>query len=307
MNISSHSDELYFSIVVPTYNRADLIKETLVQIQKQTFTNFEIIVVDDGSTDGSGEVISIIANTDSRIKYYFKENGERAAARNFGLKKASGKYVVFFDSDDIMLEDHLAELHAATIKKPEYNFLATKYSIKRGGQIVDSDISSLAQGKYNYKSFLLGNFLACNICIKKDNKQLIPFVEDRKYAIMEDWMFMLSNLKNDHLYLIDKTTIVMVDHPDRSMANNKLVIERRALATEWIEKHVDLSKDEVRLLKGYSSLFSAIHYYLDYNRYKAILYNWRALMLLGIKKNVMISFVKFILGKKIIDKVKYVF
>src|SRR5687768_455415 len=99
--------EPFISVVVPSYNRADLIAKTIISLQKQTYSNYEIIIVDDGSTDGTEEVIKEIL--DKRTFYVRKENAERAVARNFGAKLAKGEYVNFFDSDDIALENHLQE------------------------------------------------------------------------------------------------------------------------------------------------------------------------------------------------------
>ncbi len=95
-----------FSIVIPTYNRSQLIPLTLDSVLEQTFFDFEIIVVDDGSTDTTGNTIARYL-ADSRIKYYKIGNSERGAARNYGATKSNGQYVTFLDSDDIFLPWHL--------------------------------------------------------------------------------------------------------------------------------------------------------------------------------------------------------
>src|SRR6187402_5348 len=97
----NRSNELFFSIIVPTYNRSGFIKDTIYSLVGQTFKNFEVIVVDDGSTDNTAEIIKELQLTDERIKYFYKTNGERGAARNYGIKKAQGGYITFLDSDDI--------------------------------------------------------------------------------------------------------------------------------------------------------------------------------------------------------------
>jgi len=86
----------FFSIVIPTYNRAHLIVDTLESIRKQTFTDYEVIIVDDGSTDNTSEVVQAYISTyqlQGNWTYYKKENAERAAARNFGTRKAKGKFI----------------------------------------------------------------------------------------------------------------------------------------------------------------------------------------------------------------------
>ena len=94
------------SVVVPTHNRADLIGETLKSILDQTFDDFELIVVDNGSTDGTDRIVEAIG--DSRIRYHWQEDsGLPANSRNVGIGMALGRYVAFLDSDDLWLPEKL--------------------------------------------------------------------------------------------------------------------------------------------------------------------------------------------------------
>jgi glycosyltransferase involved in cell wall biosynthesis len=96
----------FFSVIVPTYNRAHSIAKAVQSILDQTFIDFEIIVVDDASTDGTKEVINSI--TDHRVRYIRNEtNLERCLTRNKGIEIAKGKYIFFLDSDDYHLQKHL--------------------------------------------------------------------------------------------------------------------------------------------------------------------------------------------------------
>lgn len=90
------------SIIIPTYNRETLIRDALDSVMVQTFQDFECIVVDDGSTDKTDEVIHNYSKTDGRVQYIRKENGGTASARNAGLDLAKGKYIQFLDSDDTL-------------------------------------------------------------------------------------------------------------------------------------------------------------------------------------------------------------
>jgi glycosyltransferase involved in cell wall biosynthesis len=100
------NSQIVISIIVPTYNRGHLIEKTLLSLLNQSDSRYEIIVVDDGSTDNTEDIIKPYLS--HRISYFKKENAERAAARNFGTQKARGLYVNWFDSDDIALENHVA-------------------------------------------------------------------------------------------------------------------------------------------------------------------------------------------------------
>ena len=92
------------SVVIPTYNSSQFIVETLESVFAQTYKDYEIIVVDDGSTDNTKEVLQPYT---SRIKYIYKENGGPASARNVGIKSAQGEYIAFLDSDDRWLPEKL--------------------------------------------------------------------------------------------------------------------------------------------------------------------------------------------------------
>ena len=98
------------SIIIPTYNRADLIGNTLDSILVQTYTNWECIVVDDGSTDTTENVVNYYVEKDARFQYYkrpseYKSGGN--GSRNYGFDVSKGEYVNWFDSDDLMLPDAL--------------------------------------------------------------------------------------------------------------------------------------------------------------------------------------------------------
>ena len=99
------------SIIIPTYNRANLIGETIASIQNQTYKHWECIIIDDGSTDNTESVILNIIKNDSRIVFYKKPKHlpkGPSAARNYGFSKSKGVYVNYFDSDDLMLPEKLA-------------------------------------------------------------------------------------------------------------------------------------------------------------------------------------------------------
>src|SRR5437868_10948529 len=96
---------IFFSIIIPTYNRASVIKKTIDTTLNQSYPGYEVIVVDDGGTDNTEEVIRAIGN--NKITYYKKENAERAAARNYGAAMAKGDYLTFVDSDDLLYQNYL--------------------------------------------------------------------------------------------------------------------------------------------------------------------------------------------------------
>ena len=90
------------SVIIPVYNTAPYLHEALSSITRQTLQELEIIIVNDGSTDGSGEIIREVAETDGRIKVFEQENQGQSVARNVGLEQATGEYIYFMDSDDLL-------------------------------------------------------------------------------------------------------------------------------------------------------------------------------------------------------------
>lgn len=108
----SSSNKPFFSVVIPTYNRAKSIVEAVESVLAQTFKSFELIVIDDGSTDKTAELLRPIEIRDKRLRYIYQENAERSAARNHGISKSNGQYICFLDSDDIYLPEHLEKFYA---------------------------------------------------------------------------------------------------------------------------------------------------------------------------------------------------
>jgi len=113
------------SVIVPVYNRAHYITECLNSVFKQTFRDYEVILVDDGSTDNIREVLSPYSN---RIHYFYKGNGGAASARNMGINKCKGEFVAWLDSDDKWFE-YKTEIEAQILKKiPNLGFVYSDFS-----------------------------------------------------------------------------------------------------------------------------------------------------------------------------------
>ena len=104
------------SIVVPVYNVEKYLQECIDSIMAQSFTNFELILVDDGSGDRSGEICDIYSQKDARVKVIHKSNGGLSSARNAGIHIAKGEYIGFVDSDDCIEKEMFAELYKAVRK-----------------------------------------------------------------------------------------------------------------------------------------------------------------------------------------------
>lgn len=121
------------SVIIPTYNRASMLGEAIESVLDQTYSDFEIIVVDDGSTDDTQQVVK--AFDDTRIRYVFQENRGRSNARNHALSLAQGRYIAFLDSDDLFVPTKLERQVAALDSEPRF------------GMVYSSAVCSDEQGK----------------------------------------------------------------------------------------------------------------------------------------------------------------
>ncbi len=110
-------ERLKISVIVPVYNTLDCLKRCVDSIMRQSYENLELILVDDGSTDGSGEFCNKLEKQDNRIRVYHKENGGASSARNIGIRNAVGDYIGFVDSDDYIDTDMYQKMMELAIEK----------------------------------------------------------------------------------------------------------------------------------------------------------------------------------------------
>ena len=104
------------SVIVPVYNVMNYLPRCVDSIRNQTYQNLEILLVDDGSTDGTGELCNRLGAADSRIRVFHKENGGSSSARNVGIAQASGEYLGFVDSDDFIDDTMYEQLYDTSPK-----------------------------------------------------------------------------------------------------------------------------------------------------------------------------------------------
>ena len=204
----------FFSIIIPSYNRAHLIGLTLKSILNQSLSDFEILVVDDGSADDTETVVRSMK--DARVHYFKKENEERGAARNFGTKNAKGKYVNFFDSDDVMLPHHLqtAYDYLMTNQDAQWLHLAYDYRDQQGTLLASKNDFK----EETSKTILFDNVLSCNgIIMRKDVADLHPFREERALASSEDWELWIRLVCRYRLFMLNTITSTVVTHNMRSL------------------------------------------------------------------------------------------
>jgi glycosyltransferase involved in cell wall biosynthesis len=129
------------SVVIPAYNRADTLPDALDSLLAQTYVDFEVIVVDDGSTDNTKSVVEEYCKKDSRIIYYYQENKERSAARNQGIRLSRGEYITFLDADDAYFPQKIEKQVAVldSVKDADFVYCHYKAMDRAGNPVGNGD------------------------------------------------------------------------------------------------------------------------------------------------------------------------
>lgn len=172
------------SIVIPAYNRANLLGETIDSILVQTYTHWEALIVDDGSTDSTDTLMKSYTKNDARIKYFkrpqeFPKGGN--VCRNIGLERAKGNFIVFFDSDDLMTPDHLEVKIAPFLTQDvDFTITKTKYFNKPPHKLEhEYNLERFPITLENYLSQHI-NWLTLDICVRASVVKTIRFNESLK-------------------------------------------------------------------------------------------------------------------------------
>lgn len=180
------------SVIVPVYNAEKYLKQTLLSIQNQTFKDFEAILIDDGSSDQSGEICDGQAMTDSRFKVIHQKNSGVAAARNAGIEQAEGEFIAFLDADDCWLPEKL-EKQVAFMKEKNCFLSYTAYRfIDENGKVLKN--YSPHRLSVTYAQLLKSNCMGCLTTMyqsKEIGKQFVPLIEKGP----EDFAMLLSILR----------------------------------------------------------------------------------------------------------------
>ena len=114
--------KILVSIIIPAYNAAKYIAETILSVQQQSYSNWELIIINDGSTDNTASIAKEFVDKDKRISYYYQKNAGVSSARNAGMEKANGDFFAFLDADDLWLPHNL-EIKIQALEKENKDWL----------------------------------------------------------------------------------------------------------------------------------------------------------------------------------------
>lgn len=244
MSVQNLFHSPFFSVIIPTYNRANLLKVAIKSVLEQTFEDWEIIVIDDGSVDETQTVVSAFSN--SKIKYIYQSNQKESAARNKGIRKAKGRYICFLDDDDYYLKHHLKASYEAL---KETNFQAkvvfSSSFFDEAGQLskaapLPTTVDSFIYFFWKYGANPMHFGIASSVC-----KQY-SFLETVHHG--EDFQFLIRIVLDFPTILTHQYTCVVRQHSERAtfdlnhpqvlkmIADNRLIEQS---LTENYEKKLD--------------------------------------------------------------------
>ena len=221
-----------------------MIEKAIKSVINQIYTEWELIVVDDGSTDNTKDVIEKFIKNDNRIKYYYQKNLERSVARNNGIKIARGDWICFLDSDDEYTKYHLSEFNKLIIKKQKTKAIYfSGYSYDKASNKLENYNES---NTTKIEFILLNTISTPRACCHKNI--LIDYKFDQSLKIGEDKELWARILNKYSFFYHKKKTVIQHRHEGRSVNNNydlddikvlkKIIMDNKNEISKTIKKRV---------------------------------------------------------------------
>ena len=262
----------FFSVVMPTFNRAKFLDQSIKSVIQQKFDDWELIIVDDGSQDNTNEVIK--EYKDNRIKYFYQRNAGVSAARNFGIKKCNGLYVCFLDDDDQYLEHHLSFLHSEITKRSyPVTLLSTNLYIAVNESLTEKPF--VDYGATNSFEILPRLQISC-----LHSAVLEKHLLNENLSIREDHEFCDRIRRDFGIIALDEFTVIYHKHGENITANTYKVRKGLEKTTHfYIRDRKRISKDELTKLHD-CYLFLLMYYVRQKNVFKTLQYFIKTILIL---------------------------
>lgn len=220
MNIANNP---LVTIITPAFNSASFIAEAIDSVICQTYKNWELLIVDDCSTDNTAEIATAYASKDKRIRVHALESnsGLPAVPRNYALKIAKGKYLTFLDSDDLWLREKLEKQVFFMEKNSEVFLSYSNFFCKKNNIIFDKiqpDPKVMCRGRVFRDLFLSDNFIPCLTVIfrNQNNHMKYLFDENPGFKAIEDFDLWLRIAKDNNVDFIDEPLAIYRLHDNNS-------------------------------------------------------------------------------------------
>ncbi|GGW57097.1 glycosyltransferase involved in cell wall biosynthesis [Winogradskyella epiphytica] len=198
------------SVIIPVYNSENTIEKVLKSVVNQTYQNFEIIVVNDGSTDGSEKIIKEFfkLNSEINIRYYYQKNKGVSAARNFGLRNAEGAYIMFLDSDDLWVKDKIQRQLEIMKNNSNIDFLGANrdgLKLKSFFGVKFRRINQISGRQLLYKNY----FMTSSVVFQREIIPVIGYMNETM-SYSEDLEFFLRIASKFNCYLYNESLVYAV-------------------------------------------------------------------------------------------------
>jgi glycosyltransferase involved in cell wall biosynthesis len=276
-------EESLVSIIIPSYNRAHLIGETLDSVLAQTYPHWECIVVDDCSTDGTYEVVKNYAKNDFRIKLFKRDREPKGAntCRNIGFEKSQGTYIQFFDSDDLMCKDYLLDRLNVLLENRSLCYCACNYIVFRSNGEINELYCTLNHSiEHNLYEHLVNFGITTQaFLLRKDHVQDLKLEWDEKIHRLQDIDYFFRIFLNGSPGFWIKKPLFKIRKHDETISNDN---SKKALVSLikvhrkifWkVKKHHDKSSDIKRLATDRILTFTVLACKKQYY-FVALLYFW---------------------------------
>ncbi|WP_430854679.1 glycosyltransferase family 2 protein [Enterococcus faecalis] len=241
------------SIIVPVYNVEKYLEKCVRSILAQTFTDFELILVDDGSPDSSGAMCDQFAKQDERVKVIHKENGGLSDARNAGIEIATGEYLGFIDSDDYIADDMYELLYTNIVKEDADLSICGIYDVYEGKEPVEKQQQYIVLDKVAaMKMILEAKVVSVHAMNKLYKKEIFEDIRYPVGMITEDGAVILSILEHTEKIVIDTQQKYYYFHRANSISTN--LFSKKDLDTINVWK-----ENEKYILDRYPELSNVVH------------------------------------------------
>ena len=241
--MQSINNDILISVIIPLYNKEKTIFKTIQTVLSQTFQNYEIIIIDDGSTDNSASIIKGINN--DRIKLYQTQNQGVSASRNYGIELSNGKYLFFLDADDIIYNNCLDVLYKGFIQFPHANIICGNYLYITKDNKYTASNHLKGYVSNNYKE-IYTNTISLRVGVLLFKKEVFANQKFCDYiSVHEDTQLWLKLLNNNIIAYIP--TIVHEYHTEYSELSIKPIDIKKEFAY-YINLNENLEKYEKRIL-----------------------------------------------------------
>lgn len=199
------------SIIIPLYNKEAVIIKTLQSVRDQSCHDWECVIVDDGSKDDSAIVVKEFIKDDSRFSYYHKENGGPSSARNYGIEKAKGDWVVFLDADDRYEEDALAHFIDLLRDHKGYRMYCCNFYVEQDGhRTLYSDNYSDGVVENNFRSWYFRTLMPCQGSTIYERKLLLEHPLNEQLRRFEDASMLFDIMRTEKIYRSSHPTFTYV-------------------------------------------------------------------------------------------------